>query len=108
MKALVVNAMTLGIWSISLAGFTGLFTQPERKGDSIDLKDCPALFKPFKVAPYVLAAAKLQELGKEKACKQLTKLQRSDEGRRVAILCRMLFCKKGTASFRAPRFGSPT
>ncbi len=84
--------------------------QPEKQADIIDLKDCPALYKPFKVAPYVLVAAKLQKLGKDKACKRMAELAEQDDKDdkcRVAILCRMLFCKKATASFRAPRVGKP-
>src|SRR5437588_8632613 len=100
MKVIIVTAIILGIYCASCTDFAAAFPQPERQGDTIDLKDCPAFDKPFKVAPYVVAAAKLQTLGKEKACKKMAELaQRDDEGQ-VAILCRMLFRKKASVSFR--------
>jgi hypothetical protein len=102
MKPTVVTAMILGVCSV-----TGVTWYPEGQGETIDLKDCPSLDKPFKVAPYVAAAAKLQKLGKEKACKQMAQLAKRGDAGQVAILCRMLFCMKATASFRAPRFGAP-
>jgi hypothetical protein len=80
---------------------------PGKKGKNIDMNDLPGVDRPFKVAPYVRAAALLQKMGKEKACEQLAKLaERGDDGQ-VAILCRLLFSKKEKMPIRPPRFGDP-
>jgi hypothetical protein len=79
--------------------------QKEKK--SIKLNNLPSS-KEFKILPYVRAAALLQEMGKENACEQLEKLAKmDDEEGQVAILCRLLFSKKGKMPFRSPFFGDP-
>jgi hypothetical protein len=78
--------------------------QEERSINPNDLPDKGQ----YKVAPYLRAAALLQEMGKEKACEQLVKLaNKDDEHRQVAFLCRLLFTKRGGGPFRGPLLGGP-
>jgi hypothetical protein len=49
---------------------------------------------PFKVELYLRIASKLQQLGKEKACKTLLRLAVNDYQGKVSCLCRMLFRPK--------------
>src|SRR6516162_9744882 len=80
---------------------------PEREVDNLDVNDLPAVGCPFKVGPYVRAAAVLQKMGKVRACDQLVKLAKQGDDGQIAILCRMLFSKKANTEFRRPRLGSP-
>ncbi len=80
----------------------------KKEEKSISLKDLTPR-RQFKVSSYVRAAALLQEMGKEKACKQLVKLAKDDdEDGEIAILCRMLFSKKENKEFPALHFGCPS
>ncbi len=80
----------------------------EIKKESIKLDDLPTVGR-FKVAPYVRAAALLQDMGKEKACEQLARLGKmADEDGQVPILCRLLFAKKENKEFPSPPFGGPS
>jgi hypothetical protein len=71
--------------------------------------DLKALNGPFKSRSFLKAAAALQQMGKEKAIAKLAMLTEDEDehNRPVVMLCRMLFCKKANADFRAPRLGSP-
>jgi len=82
-------------------------SSPQIEKESIKLEDLPTGGR-FKVAPYVRAAALLQDMGKEKACEQLARLAKmDDEDGQAAILCRLLFSRKENKEFRAPLFGDP-
>lgn len=82
--------------------------KPEMEEKRINLKDLPDIGREFKLAPYIRAAAALQEMGKEKACGKLVDLAKTDdENGQVAILCRLLFSKKGKKPFRSPLLGDP-
>jgi hypothetical protein len=88
-------------------GSSSAQAQQKKEGNIIDLKDLAAVGKPFKVAPYLRAAAVLQKMGKEQARKQLESLAEKDDAGRIAILCRMLFANKPDSTFRPPRLGDP-
>lgn len=81
-------------------------------GDRLDrsLLDLPE-FKDYKVDAYLAAAAKLQAVGREKAAVILADLarvmDRDIEGRRVIVLCRMLFRARADGEFRRPGIGGP-
>jgi len=74
---------------------------------SLDLASLPDLHSDeYKVGPYMTAAARLQEMGRESACQTLLPLaQTNRESRQIIVLCRMLFCKRGTSEFRRPQIG---
>jgi hypothetical protein len=73
------------------------------------LLDLPG-FDGYKADLYLAAAAKLQAAGREKAVAtlgDLTGVQDRNEGRRVIILCRMLFRARPNGEFRRPGIGAP-
>lgn len=73
------------------------------------LMDLPD-FDRYKIDPYLAAAATLQAAGKEKAALILADLagvRDRNEGRRVIVLCRMLFRAKPNSEFRRPALGAP-
>src|SRR6266850_2022649 len=60
----------------------------------------------YKVGPYITAAAKLQEMGRESACQTLLQAaQTNQHGRQIIVLCRMLFTNRGPSEFRRPQIG---
>src|SRR6516164_1846470 len=72
---------------------------------SIDGINLVSIGDRFRIKPYLQAAALLQNLGKEKACKRLAELAENGGDGKVEILCRMLFSKKPRSSLRPPSLG---
>jgi hypothetical protein len=61
----------------------------------------------YKVDPYIRAAGLLQEIGKERALKNLKTLaQNRDDESRTIVLCRMVFAAKPGIEFRRPSLGA--
>lgn len=76
--------------------------------ERLSLKNLSESRKPFKSRPYILAATKLQKMGKVKACNELERLAMESEDRgQVAILSRMLFTGKDRAILQMPAWGTP-
>src|SRR5438128_2274316 len=70
------------------------------------IQSLPELGWAYKVDPYIRAAADLQAISPTKACDTLLSIAREDEqGRRVFILCRMLFAKRKGGVFPRPFLG---
>jgi hypothetical protein len=74
---------------------------------SLDLASLPDLQSAkYKVSPYITAAARLQEMGRESACQVLLEAaQTNRESRQIIVLCRMLFSKRSGSEFRRPMIG---
>jgi hypothetical protein len=94
-----------------LACTGSLVAGPAPPAPEVVLKDLPDLqFEHYRVDPYIKAAAALQAMGKEKACKWLTELARQEQKKypahRVIVLCRMLFTAKPDGKFRRPYVGA--
>ncbi len=80
--------------------------------DEISLKDLPEvrITNDYRVEPYIRAAAKLQQVGMEKAVEILRNEARTPEqdmSKSVILLCRMLFSAKLGGEFRRPWLGAP-
>lgn len=63
----------------------------------------------YKAAPYVRAAARLQEMGREAACQKLLRAAQTynqEQEEQIIVLCRMLFTKRATSEFRRPMIGA--
>jgi hypothetical protein len=107
MTGLILTWTILGLGSACDDHPANSCSQPKKEEKSINLNDLPTR-RQFKVAPYVRAAALLQEMDKEKACEQLMKLaKKDDEDGQVTLLCRLLFSKRENKPFRAPLLGGP-
>ncbi len=74
---------------------------------SIDVRNLAPIGDRFRVKPYLQAAALLQSMGKEKACKRLAELAENGGDGKVEILCRMLFSRRLRGSLRPPSLGEP-
>lgn len=108
MTGLILTWTILGLGSACDDHPAASSSELKREEPSITLNDLTPR-RQFKITPYVRAAALLQEMGKEKACKQLVKLAKDDdEDGEVAILCRLLFSRKENKEFLAPLFGCPS
>ena len=74
----------------------------------------PRVIRPFRCAPYVQAAVRLQALGKTQACRDLLVLAKWedkqpypwDNGNRAITLCRMLFVPRAGQPFRRAAIGA--
>ncbi|HEY0981809.1 MULTISPECIES: hypothetical protein [unclassified Schlesneria] len=82
--------------------------------DDVSLRELPPLnfnlvSQSYRVDPYILAAVKLQGMGKNKAVRILRVAARDPEQSEnsVFVLCRMLFVPKNERIFRAPMIGIP-
>ena len=107
-----LNKMTLAVVMLVLSSGCGGYhdsAQPlESIEGTINLNDLPMVYDTFKIAPYVRAAAEIQSMGKDKGCRYLYHLGGTpNETGQIAILCRMLFSKKGKSEFRPLGFGHP-
>jgi hypothetical protein len=108
MTGLILTWTILGLFPALDDQAAASSSELKREEPSITLHDLTPR-RQFKVAPYARAAKLLQEMGKEKACKQLTKLaQDDDEDGEVVILCRLLFSKKGNNELPRFPFGCPS
>ena len=78
------------------------------ESSEVSLKDLPDFQSDaFKVDPYLRAAAALQGMDKDKATETLLALAREEkDGKRVIVLCRMLFTSKAGGEFRRPALGA--
>ena len=74
---------------------------------SLDFDSLPELqSSKYNARPYITAAARLQEMGRESACQALLQAaQTNRESRQIIVLCRMLFTKRSGSEFRRPRIG---
>src|SRR5262249_20272583 len=61
--------------------------------------------KNYKTEPYVLAAARLQKLTKDKACEAMMAVA-DDWEHEIIVLCRLLFTAKEGGEFRNPLVGA--
>jgi hypothetical protein len=106
-----IRSLTLALWFTLSAGCDKGQpppAPPEEKAVTVKLSDLPSPDnEPFKVRAYVRAAAQLQNLGREKACKFLEKRAGEGDGGQIVLLCRMLFSNKAKGKFRPPRLGAP-
>lgn len=87
---------------------TTLPVEPENRS-GLTLENLPQ-WDDYRADPYIEAAAKLQSLGKDIAAKSLAALaieESSSSGRRVIILCRLLFTNRPHHIFRPPELGYP-
>ena len=75
---------------------------------SFDLASLPDLRQgEYKVGPYITAAARLQGLGRDSACRILLQAaQTNRESKQIMVLCRMLFTQRSASEFRRPRMGA--
>ncbi len=75
---------------------------------SFDLASLPDLQQgKYKVGPYITAAARLQDLGRDSACRILLQAaQTNRESKQIMVLCRMLFTQRLASEFRRPRIGA--
>jgi len=108
MKFITFHIAVLGLLLGPGSNLVTLVPQSGIAGNRMNVNDLPAVDKPFKVAPYVHAAAVLQEMGKEKGCVQLARFARQGDDGQVAVLCRLLFSTKTKTPIRPPRLGKPT
>src|SRR5262245_18073378 len=74
---------------------------------AIAWKDLPPPFDGdkyrYRVDPYIHAASALKALGKEKACRELTRAARAEENEgKVIVLCRMIFTEMNGRKFERP------
>ena len=85
-------------------------TLPEPENRSgLTLENLPQ-WDDYRADPYIEAAAKLQSLGKDIAAKSLAALaieESRPSGRKVIILCRLLFTNRPHHKFRPPLLGYP-
>ncbi len=60
----------------------------------------------YKVSAYISAAIRLQDMGRELACRALLQAAQTDRmNRQIVVLCRILFIKRGAGEFRRPWIG---
>ncbi len=108
-KSLFVVSIAVALIAIGLHGI--VIALPP---DAVPLEDLPGFVsiqarKDYRVDPYLLAAAKLQKLGMEKAVEILRHEARQptqESSMSVIVLCRMLFSPKPGAEFRRPQLGA--
>jgi hypothetical protein len=96
---------------LACAGSLVAAPAPTARAPDLDLKALPHPLVDFRADPYIKAASSLQRMGKDKACKRLAELAREEQrgsrhGKRVIVLCRMLFTVKPGGPFRRPELGA--
>lgn len=108
-RLLMLSGMTAAVLIAN-----GMAADPVPAMKELSLKDLPE-YGAFKAGPYLVAAAQLQAMGKEKAVATLREYakvrDRNDsmkvrnDSMKVIPLCRMLFVAKPKGDFRPPGLG---
>lgn len=105
----------LGLLSMTICGCTGSdspplsINSPSSVKQSDDFTSLPDLGSEYRIDPYIAYAIRLQKMGRDAACQELLEVAKNDskqlKNRQIAILCRMLFCKRTNSSFTRPGLG---